>query len=148
MPITQLFKAFWPNIHATAAHEVGHAIVASHIGLNVVKVQLLHGGRGGNTTIQGYVPAEDELQVAVAGFVAEEFAHGNTGLTGFTQIQYAQDYAMAQEIAKNDVNAIREAIAQVAKYLQQPEVAQFAEYLTNVLEKKGELQGALVKVPC
>jgi hypothetical protein len=143
-----LYRAFVPDISATAAHEVGHAIVSSHVGLTVGKVELLHGGRAGCTTTFGYVNPEDELLVAVAGFVAEEMANGNSAAIGFNKIQYSQDLAMAKELVGDDITAINKAIAEVHAYLAKPEIQAYSKYLVNVLVKKEVVSGAMFKAPC
>lgn len=131
----------------TAAHEIGHALIASHVGLKVHNVELLHGGRAGVTRISGKSDVPRELQVIVAGFVAEELANGRTGLTGFNQGQYAFDLQEATRISNADLKAIQGAIKQVSEYLTRDDIAQYSKYLVNVLEKNGKIDGALIKAP-
>jgi len=145
--LSQIKAAFWPDIEATAAHEIGHAIVGSHVGLEIKGIELLHGGRAGCTTTVGYVADEDYLLVAVAGFVAEEM-YKKHGMVGFTKPQYAMDYKEARELVGDDIEAINKAIADVHAYLNQPEITQFSKYLVDVLIKKGKLNGDMVKIPC
>jgi hypothetical protein len=131
----------------TAAHEVGHALVASHVGLKVHKVELLHGGRSGFTQISGASDIERELQVIVAGFVAEELANGNSGLLGFNKGQYASDLQAATELVGPNLLAIQAAIKADAEYLTRSDIVQYSQYLVNVLEKTGKVDGALIKAP-
>jgi hypothetical protein len=130
----------------TAEHEVGHAIIAGKVGLKVHKVELLHGGRAGCTTLSGKVDKDLELQVVVAGFVAEELALGNTGLVGFNKGQYAQDLQEAIRIAGTDLLGIQAAIKADVEYLTRADIAMYAKYLTGVLNNKGVFDGALVQV--
>lgn len=130
----------------TIAHELGHALVASHVGLQVHKVEILHGGRSGFTQFKGRVDPLSELQVIVAGFVAEEIARGNKyPTTGFNQPQYAQDRIEAYNLVDNDPEIIQRAIQLDIEYLTKPEVQEYTKYLSGVLNKKWELSGEFFK---
>jgi hypothetical protein len=143
--LNSIRNALFPK---TAAHEVGHALLASHVGFQVHSVQLLHGGRAGVTNFKGHADPLSELQVIVAGFVAEELAGGNTSpYTGFNQPQYAQDRIEAYNLIDNDPECVQRAIQLDVEYLTRPEIKEYSKYLVNLLDKKGELSGDLFKVP-
>ena len=143
--IKSIWGALVPNIKAVASHEVAHGLLAAHVGLKVHKIELLHGGRGGCATISGQSTNESELLVIVAGFVGEELARGHAAVTGFTQLQYAQDYQAAQKLVGSDIKAIKKAIDTVRDYLTQPEIQAYNDYLVNVLATKGVIKGDMVK---
>jgi hypothetical protein len=110
-----------------ASHEIGHYLVAEHNGIHIEAVGLEVDGESGYT-IAGTiaVPRKAALQVAVAGFVAEELAQGSDiDISHFLEgPQYEDDCNEAfglMEGMRMEI-ALPHVISQVAEYLTTPVV--------------------------
>jgi hypothetical protein len=134
------------EITLTAAHEVGHLIVAQNHGIKVFEIRIEPGGDGGYTDIDEYVDYLNvAMEIALAGFVAEELAKGNDPIKEidhfFTDYQYADDCADLMDVLDHleDEFTIHDILVSLVKQLTKPRVVQTSKRMVRRLARHKKL---------
>jgi hypothetical protein len=128
------------EVQLTAIHEIGHTLIAQKHGIKVFEIVIEPGGDSGYADIDEYTaPHQVALQIGLAGFVAEELAHGREpDYKHFqTEPQYEDDRNDVADVLENmrEAIAVPIAIREVTKYLTSPRVAQTSKRLAKRLAR-------------
>jgi hypothetical protein len=140
------------EINLTAAHEVGHAIIAQNHGIKVFEVRIEPGGDAGYADIDEYCDTADvAMEISLAGFVNEQLIQGrdpeaeidrffeeHAFLDDLADILDVMDHLDAEIVGDGDPGIITELTIQsvlksVIRQLSKPRVQQQSKRLARRL---------------
>lgn len=125
----------------TAAHELGHALVAIYYHVPVHRIVINQFGTGGYTTFDIPKNTKNYAAIIVAGYVAEETAKGNPIGYALRLGVYDGDANILRTIIGEDPEQVKIAIQSAAEILNKPEVQKVLNESVPKLISKGELSG-------
>lgn len=125
----------------TAAHELGHALVAVYYHVPVHKVIINQMGTGGYTTFDVPKNTKNYAVIIAAGYAAEEMAKGNPLGYALRGGAYEGDAHIMNAIIGEDAEQVKAAIKRAAEILSKPEVAKKMTEMVPKLVNKGEISG-------